>query len=327
MTAHPTGATFRLAGEPELHLRLQPARTTRPRGAALYVHGATFPSALSLYFRFDGRSWADALNEAGFDAWGLDFAGYGESQRDEAVLQPAPDGAPPGRADAVQPQLARALRAIAQRSAGPLHLIAHSWGSIAALRCAGDPALRCASLVLFGPVACREPAADEAPAGALPPTQLLTAWAQHRRFVTGVPPGEAPVLDDAHMDAWARAYLASDPQAASRMPPAVRVPNGPAADIAALWSGAPQYDAARVRVPTLIVYGEWDSVFDERDAARLAGELCHAPLTIRRLARGTHLMHLESGRHALHAAVGEFLLAQPAIDDRAYDPAEVKATP
>ena len=44
-----------------LHLRLQPA--AQPRGDALYVHGATFPSALSLFFRFDGRSWADALND------------------------------------------------------------------------------------------------------------------------------------------------------------------------------------------------------------------------------------------------------------------------
>jgi pimeloyl-ACP methyl ester carboxylesterase len=325
VSARPTGSTFRLPGEPELHLRLQPAQrahVSHPRGAALYVHGATFPSALSLFFRFDGRSWADALNDAGFDAWGLDFAGYGESQRDAAVLQPSPDGSPPGRADAVELQLARAMRAVAQHSALPLHLIAHSWGSIAALRCAGDPVLRCASLVLFGPVACRESAAPAARAAPdaelpLPPTQLLTAWAQHRRFVTGVPPGEPPVLDDAHMDAWARAYLASDPQAQSRMPPAVCVPNGPSADIAALWSGVPQYDAARVRMPTLLVYGEWDSVFDDRDAARLAAELRNAPVTTRRLPRGTHLMHLESGRHALHAAVNEFLLAQPRADDPA----------
>src|SRR5215470_7547202 len=46
-------------------------------GAVLYVHGATFPSALSIAHRFDGRSWRDALCAAGFDVWGFDFHGFG----------------------------------------------------------------------------------------------------------------------------------------------------------------------------------------------------------------------------------------------------------
>jgi NADPH:quinone reductase-like Zn-dependent oxidoreductase len=49
------------------------------RRAVLYVHGATFPSALSIAHRFDGRSWRDALCQAGFDVWGLDFYGFGHS--------------------------------------------------------------------------------------------------------------------------------------------------------------------------------------------------------------------------------------------------------
>ena len=47
----------------------------------LYIHGATFPSALSIAHRFDGTSWRDVLNEAGFDVWGLDFYGFGHSDR------------------------------------------------------------------------------------------------------------------------------------------------------------------------------------------------------------------------------------------------------
>ena len=39
----------------------------------LYVHGATFPSALSVGYRFGGRSWADDLHAAGFDVWAFDF--------------------------------------------------------------------------------------------------------------------------------------------------------------------------------------------------------------------------------------------------------------
>jgi hypothetical protein len=69
---------FRIPGprkELSLFLRFLPARESgfQPRRAVLYVHGATFPSALSIAHRFDGASWRDALGEAGFDVWGLDF--------------------------------------------------------------------------------------------------------------------------------------------------------------------------------------------------------------------------------------------------------------
>ena len=55
------------------------ARRTMRR-AVLYVHGATFPSALSIAYRFDGRSWRDVLVEAGYAVWALDFLGFGGSE-------------------------------------------------------------------------------------------------------------------------------------------------------------------------------------------------------------------------------------------------------
>ena len=60
-----TQQTFRLpaaGSRPSLFVRRQP-RAGAP--AVLYVHGATFPSALSIAYRFDvGRSWRDALCDA-----------------------------------------------------------------------------------------------------------------------------------------------------------------------------------------------------------------------------------------------------------------------
>ena len=53
-----------------------PADRKRP---VLYIHGGTFGSENSIFFRFGGRSWADELNDAGFSVWGLDFAGFGRS--------------------------------------------------------------------------------------------------------------------------------------------------------------------------------------------------------------------------------------------------------
>src|ERR1700709_562593 len=75
---------FRIPGPHDglsLFLRFLPAvgNAAQPRRAVLYVHGATFPSALSISHRFDGRSWRDALCDAGIDVWALDFYGFGGS--------------------------------------------------------------------------------------------------------------------------------------------------------------------------------------------------------------------------------------------------------
>src|SRR5712672_3664360 len=66
----------------------------KPRRAVIYVHGATFPSALSIAHRFDGRSWRDALCGAGFDVWALDFHGFGHSDRYPEMDRPASDNPP-----------------------------------------------------------------------------------------------------------------------------------------------------------------------------------------------------------------------------------------
>src|SRR5262245_3255200 len=79
----------------ELFLRhLLPKQPSDHAPAVLYVHGATFPSALSIAHRFDGYSWRDALCDAGFHVWGFDFLGYGYSDRYPAMNE-APQANPP----------------------------------------------------------------------------------------------------------------------------------------------------------------------------------------------------------------------------------------
>ena len=65
---------------PALLLREQTSDGADRRRPVVYIHGATFPSANSMMFRFDGVSWADALNKAGRSVWALDFAGFGGSE-------------------------------------------------------------------------------------------------------------------------------------------------------------------------------------------------------------------------------------------------------
>src|SRR5215467_10800250 len=75
--------------QPRLVLREQTRHPADRKRPVLYVHGATFPSSCSIMFKFEGWSWADALNDDGFSAWGLDFAGFGGSERyPEMAMRP-----------------------------------------------------------------------------------------------------------------------------------------------------------------------------------------------------------------------------------------------
>src|ERR671922_495090 len=107
-----TQQTFRISATatcPSLFVRRQP-KPGAP--AVLYIHGATFPSALAVGFDFGGGSWLDDWNARGFDAWAFDFAGYGESGRYAAMSEPADRHPPLGRAPEAAQQVAAVLALI-----------------------------------------------------------------------------------------------------------------------------------------------------------------------------------------------------------------------
>lgn len=284
-------------------LQMQAPTGPGPRADVLYVHGSSFGADLSIYFAFDGRSWADHLAEQGHAVWGFDFVGYGRSARYAADL-----GRPAGDIDDAARDLGRVVVAVRERNGGrPLVLLAHSRGGLVAARHASEHPDDVAALVLFAPVVTRPGAALSAPAAA-PAHFPLSAWAQYRRFVQDVPRHEPQVLSEAHMQAWADAFLASDPGSGERRPPSVMTPAGPVCDIDRLWSGQWLFEPGKVVAPTLLVRGEWDSLCDDADARRLLDALHSAPIKDDvKLPRATHLMHLEAQRTALYAEVHRLL--------------------
>lgn len=295
---HHDGETLRLA------VTHQPA----PGPAVLYVHGATFPAALSAGWRMDGMSWLDQLQDAGMDAWTFDFAGYGSSDR-PAVFERDADAAPPyGRCAAAASQLATVLRHIrAARPGAPIHLVAHSWGTLPARQAAIEHPELVSRLVLFGPVVQRDGAPDpKSPRE--PAWMLMTAAQQRPRQRTGMPDHLPTPVDDAELARWCEAYLDSDPTSHARTPRSAKVPNGPGADIGALWTGSPLVDDGLIHQPTLIARGEWDHVTTDADAARLFAALDGA--VERRdvkISGGNHWLHLQPQRRALWAETLSFL--------------------
>lgn len=295
---------------PGLSLFLRYLPPTTQTGAAkrvvLYVHGGTFPSAQSIAHRFDGRSWRDELCAAGFHVWGLDFHGFGASDRYPEMDRPAEAGPPLcGAADAAE-QLDRAVRFICERQqVAAVSLVAHSWGSIAAGHWAGAHRELADRLVFFGPIAQRP---RQQAAQRLPAWRLISLADQWERFTADVPQGAEPVLSQQHFDEWGEGYLDTDPASRSRSPAAVQVPSGPFQDIFDAFAGELGYRPELVRAPVAIVRGEWDSLCTDADARWLFDALSGSP--IRRdikIARATHLMHLEAARYALYRETEAFL--------------------
>lgn len=296
---------FRIAGPREglsLFLRFLPAedRALQPRRAVLYVHGATFPSALSIAHRFDGKSWRDALNRAGFDVWGLDFYGFGHSDRYPEMDRPAVENPPLCVAEDAARQVEGAVRFIlAHQGLEGLSLISHSWGSMpAGIFASTHPALL-DRLVLFGPIGRRSPRRNETPA-ILPAWRVVTSQDQWNRFIEDVPAGEPPVLSRLHFEDWSQRYLDSDPDSRSRDPAGVKTPLGPFSEIIKAWHGRLAYDPGKVRAPVAIIRGEWDGLIQDEDARWLFDAFSQSPVKRDiKISRGTHLMHLEAMRLAL----------------------------
>ena len=318
---------FRIPGPREglsLFLRFLPAADSRfsPRRAVLYVHGATFPSALSIAHRFRGRdsdgrscsrpcgtSWRDALNEAGFDVWGLDFYGFGHSDRYSEMDQPPSDNPPLCVAEDAAKQLAAATRFIlAHQGLAKLSLISHSWGSMPAGLLAGAHPALIDRLVLFAPIARRGQSSSEGPPK-FPAWRIVTLEDQWNRFVEDVPAHEPPVLSRIHFEEWGERYLDSDPGSRSRAPAGVKTPLGPFSEIIKAWHGQLAYDPSKVRSPVAIIRGEWDGLMLDGDARWLFDAFTQAPHRRDiKTGRGTHLMHLEAMRPALWRASIGFLI-------------------
>ncbi len=142
------------------------------------------------------------------------------------------------------------------------------------------------------------------------------------RWLTGVAPEkQKDLIPPGWFEAWADATLKSDPGGAARNPPVVRAPNGVLVDGGRYW-GAPggqgkmPYDAADIRVPTLLIKGEWDADTPAYMAQALFPRLTSVPYKrYVEIGEGTHTVMMERNRMSLFREVQLFL-------DERYAPAK-----
>jgi pimeloyl-ACP methyl ester carboxylesterase len=302
------------AREPGIELflrnkRPETAAAAAPARTLLFVHGHTFPASTTFDLPLGGLSWMDYIAGRGFDVWSLDLRGFGRSARPSEMAQPAAAHPPLVRGDAALADLAAAVAFIRERRAVPrLVLMGWSWGTALAGRFAAENPALVDRLVLYAPLWLHAgspalPAPTEAWRG-LTQAQVRAAW------VEGVPePRRAALLPPGWFEHMAGVTWATDPDGQRQRPPALRVPNGPLAEMAeAQAAQRPFYDPARIAAPALLVLAEWDQVTPPAMAQALFPLLANSPgkrLVV--LGEGTHAVMLERNRGALFQAVQVFL--------------------
>jgi alpha-beta hydrolase superfamily lysophospholipase len=93
-------------------------------------------------------------------------------------------------------------------------------------------------------------------------------------------------------------------------PDLIRIPEGPNVDIAAAMRGIYPYDAADIKVPVFVVYGNYDVIVDDAGASAFLARFTASPMKWRlRIDDGTHVMHLERNRRSLYESVNAFIQA------------------
>lgn len=301
------------AADPGVQLHV---RNKRPAGVerfasnriVLFVHGATYPAETGFDIDLPGGSWADLVAQRGFDVYLVDVRGYGRSTRPPAMAQP-PAANPPfaDTEDAVKDVGAAVDFILRRRGVAKLNLVGWSWGTAIMGTYTTRHNAKVERLVLYAPLYAMRDAPPISGSGAYRTVQREPA---RQRGIRGIPPERVEEISPrAWFDRWFDGNLATDPEGARQNPPVVRAPNGVIKDVAEIWSkGRSPYDPADIRVPTLLIIGEWDQDTPLYMANEVFTRMKNSPdkrYVI--LGEGTHAIALEKHRLRLIREVQQFL--------------------
>lgn len=288
------------------HLREAPPQPSR---ILLYVHGATYPSETAFDLRLDGLSWMDYIAAHGWDVWLVDLRGYGRSTRPAEMGQPAKDNAPLVTTDVAVRDVGAAVDYILKRrNASKLSLLGWSWGTSIMGTYTAAHNDKVDRLVLYAPLWLRTTPLLIGGDGPLGAYRTVNRDGAKKRWLTGVPEDkQAGLIPQGWFEAWADATWDTDPLSSTEG--LLRAPNGVIQDVRDYWSaGKTYYDAANIRVPTLLVKAEWDQDTPAYMAQALFPLLKNAPRKrYVEIGEGTHTVIMERNRLQLFREVQVFL--------------------
>ncbi|MFI0427519.1 MAG: alpha/beta fold hydrolase [Flavobacterium sp.] len=273
----------------------------------LFLHGSSFPTALSFDFKMNNFSWMNNLSKNGYDVYALDFLGYGNSDRYPEMESTSKKAKVTGRATDVCPDVEIAVALILKKTGkDKIYLIGHSWGGTVAGLFATKFPDKIEKLVLFATITTRNETSMieniEGSYDEMTPKERIDAM----KNLT--PSGKNCQLEPEIFENWGDIWAKSDPLIPKFKSEFIRFPSGPSQDVEDLMHNKPYFNPKDIKSKTLIIRGEWDKYPNNFDAENLFVALENAQSKkYVVIQKGTHVMHLEKSRNDLYNETLSFL--------------------
>lgn len=286
----------------------------------LFVHGATYPSTPDFDLQYRDYSWADWMVRHGYVVYMFDIRNYGFSTREKAMNQPPAENRPLSRSYLAIRDIGAVVDHIREKHrVDKVTMIGWSWGAMTAGYYASLHSEKINKLVMFAPLYNfaahplwgagsklqnkRKPYEFDYSQGAYRLASNQAWW-----------DSQIPVEDksqyreQAVVDAFNAACLATDPSSGSRNPPSLRAPNGAMEDNFMQATGRPLWSASSIYVPTLVIAGQYDTHSYSEDRDGLMRDLTNAPVKkLVVIPDATHFTQFERHRFELYNEVLSFL--------------------
>jgi pimeloyl-ACP methyl ester carboxylesterase len=317
-----------VTSEPNVRIHVREVRTMQPAEAhavpVLCLHGGGGAGVASFDVAVPGYSLAEDLARAGHRVYVMDARGFGDSSDPQDLNDPSPTA----RSSVTADKVARDVDAVIENIRRTTHarkVAVFGWASgghwlgfYTAHH--GDKVSHLIMLnALYGvnaPWNLRDAFADKDDPAVFNthagPYRAVTAQGLVRSWNAAIPVEDKSAWRDPRVaDFYAQTTLASDATSHRRQPPSVRIPNAFQREAFDMSLGRKLYDAADIRVPTLVIRGSRDHWSRPEDLTALDRELVNAPRTkIVTIPDATHFVFIdrpERGRARLIEELVSFL--------------------
>jgi pimeloyl-ACP methyl ester carboxylesterase len=295
-----------------LHVReVVAAGTERTAGkdnkVLLFLHGGTFPGYVAFDLDYENVSMMRHFAKLGWDTFALDLEGYGQSTRPPIMDEPDqyPASKAPINLEVTVDDVGRTVDFIRDlRGADKVHLLGWSTGAMAeAPLYAIQQPDKVAKLILYASNYLgkgksaeqrqQEDAKHEAEKNRYGTPTDLKRWVKLGTKEDYLIPGA--------FEAYGQAHLASDPKSAE-LGGRVRAPWG-------RFIGWPEplFDAGSIKVPTLVIRGDSDTLASREDNKQLVEDLGSPVKQYVEIEQAGHLIQFERNNAALYRSIANFL--------------------
>ncbi|QDX95405.1 alpha/beta fold hydrolase [Brevibacillus laterosporus] len=260
-----------------LHKSLSTKKEYTSDEVILFLEPFSVPTAKA--FDVPQYSWMEEYASKGYDTWAMDFRGFGNSSRPKEMSAPALDNPPVIHVDDATQDLETVVKWIqTKRNVSKIHIVGWSYGGVVAGNYAISHPQDINKLVLYGYMhgftlpMMTKPFENPKKAGqfnpSLPAYQVVDYEKGMHHWHMMI--GDKKIVENNSMTAVKGVFLSSDPQS-DQNKGAVRRPFGPLEDLFSIWSNKPLYDASKISVPTLVIYGKDDLFADQGMLNKLTG--------------------------------------------------------